>query len=133
MRIREASGEDVPAIQRLLRSLPGVWQESWRADVIERAMSSAAGLALVALRGETLVGFVSAHDVGFRGYLSELAVSETEQRSGVGTELLRHIERKLADRGCSMLIADVHPPAAPFYRKLGWADPPATLLRRRLR
>lgn len=133
VRIREVNGDDVPDIERLLRSLPGVWQESWRADVIERALSSAGDLALVALRGGALVGFVCAHDFGFRAYLSELIVSEAEQRSGVGTALLRHVESRLADRGCAVLIADVHPPAEIFYRRLGWAEPAATLLRRRLR
>lgn len=133
MEIRGATPNDVPPIRRLLQSLGGLWQESWRADAIERALDSAAGLALVAVRGDVVVGFVCAHDVGFRAYLSELAVSESEQKSGLGTELLRRIETELAERGCSVLVADVHPPAEPFYRALGWSAPAATLLRRRLR
>jgi predicted N-acetyltransferase YhbS len=131
--IRQATGKDVPAVRGLLESLPGVWQESWRPDVLERAISSADGLALVAFRREGLVGFVCAHDVGFRAYVSELAVAESEQRSGLGTELLRRIEEKLVERGCAILIADVYPPAEAFYRKLGWSPPDAKLLGRRLR
>ena len=132
MTIREASFEDVPGIRTLLRSLPGVWQEAWRSDVLERAITAASGLALVALRGAKVIGFVCAHDLGFRAYLSELAVSESEQRSGLGTQLLQRVEEQLRVRGCAVLIADIHPPAEPFYRRLGWRAPDATLLRRRL-
>jgi len=134
MEIRRATLDDAPAIRRLLQSLSGVWQESWRPDAVEHAIEAAAGLALVAVREHSVVGFVCSHDVGFRAcfraYLSELVVSESEQRSGLGRQLLRQIETELAERGCSVLVADVYPPAEPFYRKLGWTPPAATLLRR---
>jgi len=126
--IRHADPKDVLAIQRLLRSLPGVWQDSWREDVIERTLDSARALAFVAEEDGVLVGFASAHDLGFRAYLSELVVSESHQRKGIGAQLVRRIEAELAARGCAVLIADVYPPAEPFYRKLGWRPPKATLL-----
>ena len=131
--IREATMRDAAAVQGLLRSLRGVWQDSWRTDVVERAIVSASELAMVAVRGDAVIGFVCAHDVGFRAYLSELAVSESEQGSGLGTELLYRVEERLGQRGCSVLIADVYPPAEGFYRKLGWSDPAAILLRLRIR
>jgi len=130
--IREATQDDVPAVRQLLQLLPGVWQDSWRADVIERAISSVAGLALVAVRGHILVGFACAHDFGFHAYLSQLTVSASEQNSGLGTQLLRRIEEQLGERGCSVLTADVHRPAEFIYRRLGWSAPAATLLRQRL-
>jgi len=126
--IRHADLKDVPAIQQLLRSLPGVWQESWREDVIERVLDSARALAFVAEECGVVVGFASARDTGFRAYLSELAVSDSHQRKGIGGQLVGRIEAELAARGCAVLIADVYPPAEPFYRKLGWWPPEATLL-----
>jgi ribosomal protein S18 acetylase RimI-like enzyme len=130
--IRHADRKDLPGIRRLLRSLPGVWQDAWREDVLERALDSAGDLAFVAIQGSTVVGFASAHDVGFRAYLSELAVSRDHQRQGIGAQLLRRIETALGARGCAVLIADVYPPAEPFYAELGWQPPHATLLGRRL-
>ena len=130
--IRRAGPDDVPAIQQLLRSLLGVWQDSWRADVIERALDSARDLVFVAEEHGRIVGFACAHDLGFRAYLSELAVCDSHQRKGIGTELVRQIEAKLAARGCALLIADVYPPAEAFYSKLGWRPPQATLLGHRV-
>jgi predicted N-acetyltransferase YhbS len=126
--IRHADLKDVLAIQQLLRSLPGVWPDSWREDVIERALDSARDLAFVVEEHGMVVGFASAHDTGFRAYLSELAVSHSHQKKGIGAQLVRRIEAELATRGCAVLIADVYPPAEPFYRKLGWRSPEATLL-----
>jgi len=129
--IRHAGPKDVSAIQQLLRSLPRVWQDSWREDVIERAVDSARDLAFVAEEHGKIVGFACAHDTGFRAYLSELAVADSHHRKGIGTELVRQIEAELAARGCAVLIADVCPPAEPFYRELWWRPPQATLLGRR--
>jgi hypothetical protein len=50
-----------------------------------------------------LIGFGCAHDLGFRAYLSEL------------------------------VVADVFPPGALFYRAHGWDEPSALLLGRKLR
>ena len=130
--IRPAGPKDVQAIDQLLRSLPGVWQDSWREDALERALDSAGDLAFVAVQDASVIGFVSAHDVGFRAYLSELAVSDDHQREGVGSQLVRRIETELAARGCAVLIADVYPPAEPFYAERGWRPPHAILLGRRL-
>lgn len=93
---------------------------------------SAGDLAFVAVEGSLVVGFASAHDVDFRAYLSELAVSAEHQRKGIGAQLVHRIEAELARRGCAVLIADVYPPAEPFYRELGWRPPKATLLGRSL-
>ena len=130
--IRRADRKDVPTIRQLLWSLPGVWQSVWREDVLERALDSAGDLSFVAMQNARVIGFVCAHDVGFRAYLSELAVSQDHQRQGIGAQLLRRMERALAARGCALLIADVYPPSEPFYAELGWRPPQATLLSRRV-
>ena len=128
--IRHAEPKDLPAVRQLLLSLPGVWQDSWREDVLERALDSAGDLAFVAVEASLVVGFASAHDVGFRAYLSELVVSASHQRKRIGAQLVRRVEAELAARGCAVLIADAYPPAEPFYQELGWRPPKATLLSR---
>lgn len=128
--IRPATADDAAAVRALLQSVAGAWQANWRDDAVDRAIASAAGLAFVAQGDDVIVGFACAHDIGFRAYLSELAVAESDQRTGIGTRLLRAIDDALAARGCAILVADVYPPAAKFYRKLGWSEPDAVLMRK---
>jgi predicted N-acetyltransferase YhbS len=130
--IRTACEADGPAIRALMQSVPGFWQPSWRADAVERGVRSADGLAFVAVEEDRVVGFVCAHDVGFRGYLSELVVAEAARGRGIGAELVRRVEHELARRGCVVLISDVWRDAEGFYRRLGWSPPGVVLLRKRL-
>ena len=67
--IRSATMRDEHEIKELLKSTPGVWQESWRDAAVAIAIESAGTLALVALQGDRIVGFSCFHDVGFRAYL----------------------------------------------------------------
>jgi ribosomal protein S18 acetylase RimI-like enzyme len=87
----------------------------------------------VAEQEEKIVGFVCAYDVGFRGYLSELAVSAAVRRQGIGAELLSAVESALAKRGCTLLLSDVWRDAEGFYRHLGWSQPDVVLLRKHLK
>ena len=128
MPIRTAHREDGAAIEALLRSVSGVWQRTWRSDAVARALASADELALVAEESNAIVGFICGHDNGFRASLSELVVSEQWQHRGLGAALLFALEQGVAERGCHLLIADVYPPAVPFYRGLGWREPHASLL-----
>jgi GNAT superfamily N-acetyltransferase len=130
--IRVARSEDVPAIQRLLKSIPGVWQNDWRANAVSVAVSSGAELALLAVENGSVVGFCCGHDVEFRGYLSEMAVAPDRQRQGIGAAFLQHLETVLRAQGCALLVANIYPPAEGFYRTLGWQEPNAILLRRRV-
>ena len=53
-------------------------------------------MALVWDEGGKLVGFVCAHDVVFRGYLSQLVVAEEARGRGIGRQLVQRVERELA-------------------------------------
>ena len=89
-------------------------------------------IALVHAEAGVIDGFICGHDAGFRGYLSELVVSPASQGRGIGSSLVAELERRLADRGCAVLIGDVWRDAEPFYRSRGWSPPPVVLLRKRL-
>lgn len=128
LKIRPATITDSVAVTTLLRSVSGVWQTDWRSDAVERSIAAADGLAFVAVEQAQVIGFISAHDLGFRAYLSELVIAESRQRSGLGTALLREVESTLAKRGCQLIVADTYPPAEPFYRQCGWAAPSGILL-----
>lgn len=129
--IRLAGTGDIPRIEALMKSVAGFWDESWRPDVLERVLGSPETIALVH-EDDTIDGFVCGHDVGFRAYLSELVVSPASQGRGVGSELVAELERRLSDRGCSVLIADVWRDAERFYRSRGWTPPAVLLLRKPL-
>jgi hypothetical protein len=68
-----------------MRSEPGFWQDSWREDVLERGLDASGGLAFVWEEGGQILGFICAHDLRFRAYLSELIVRV--QSGGVELEL----------------------------------------------
>lgn len=130
--IRLAGTADIPRIEALMKSIAGFWDAGWRPDVLDRALGSSETIALVHHVDDTLDGFVCGHDVGFRAYLSELVVSSASQGRGVGSQLISELERHLAARGCSVLIADVWRDAEGFYRSHGWTPPSVVLLRKRL-
>lgn len=130
--IRDATAADVGEVRALMQSVAGFWDETWRQDVLERAIASPDVIALVHEEGEAVNGFACAHDVGFRAYLSELVVSQKVQRRGIGSKLLSEVERRMADRGCSLIIGDIWRDAESFYRAHGWTPPPVVLLRKRL-
>ena len=130
--IRLAGTADIPRIQILMKSVAGFWNDGWRPDVLERVLHSSETIALVHDEDDTIDGFVCGHDVGFRAYLSELVVSPASQGRGVGSRLVSELERHLAERGCSVLIADVWRDAERFYRSRGWTSPAVVLLRKRL-
>ena len=130
--IRLASTGDIPRIEALMKSVAGFWDESWGPDVLQRALAPSGSIALVHQEDDTIDGFVCGHDVGFRAYLSELVVAPASQRGGVGSQLVAELERRLSERGCTVLIADVWRDAVPFYRSRGWTPPAVVLLRKRL-
>jgi GNAT superfamily N-acetyltransferase len=131
--LRVATANDISEIRLLMQSVPGFWQTHWSDRTIERAIDSANGLAFVWETNFHILGFVCAHDVGFRGYLSELVVARESRKQGIGRALLQKVEQTLGDRNHEILIADVWHDALPFYRTLGWEKPEALLLRHKLK
>ena len=133
MAIRSVTTNDIQAIRSLMQSEPGFWkQASSRKDPLERELESANDLACVWEEDEGIIGFVCAHDLGFRAYLSELIVKESVRSQGIGRQLVDHVENKLRSRGCPVLFSDVWRNAETFYRSLGWSEPDVTLLSKKL-
>ncbi|MFC1600687.1 GNAT family N-acetyltransferase [Patescibacteria group bacterium] len=130
--IRLATLKDANRIRSLIRSVEGCWDESWRINTIELGIKSSDGLVFVFEKEEKILGFICAHDVGFRGYISELIVSPNAQKQGIGKALLQKIEEELQKRGCKTIIADVWKCAEGFYEKMDWSKPDVTLLRKKL-
>jgi predicted N-acetyltransferase YhbS len=130
--VRNAIVSDIPGIRSLMQSVPGFWQAWWSEETVADAIRSAGALAFVWEDGAQIRGFVCAHDVGFRAYLSELIVDTGVHRHGIGTKLIQAVEGALRGKPQRVLIADVWRDAVPFYKSLGWERPDAVLLRQRL-
>ncbi|HDY65871.1 MAG TPA: N-acetyltransferase [Phycisphaerae bacterium] len=130
--IRQVTQADIPRIRSLMQSEEGFWKQETRGNALEIAIASAKDLALVWEEDGTILGFICAHDLGVRGYLSNLIVSQPAREKGIGRQLVQRIEEELCKRGCSVFISDVWRSAVPFYRSLGWSEPNVTLLRKKL-
>jgi ribosomal protein S18 acetylase RimI-like enzyme len=131
--IREATTSDILEIRTLMQTVPGFWQQWWSDTTIAAAIESAHDLAFVWEENSLILGFVCAHDLGFRAYLSELVVDNSVRNQGIATQLVRAVEAVLTGRGKQVLIADVWHESEPFYRSLGWERPDVILLRQRLK
>jgi len=130
--VRLATSSDVLEIRTLMQAVPGFWQPRWSDETLLQAIASANGLAFVWEDRSRCLGFICAHDLGFRAYLSELVVDTTARNQGIGTRLVQTVEAALRDRHQEVLIADVWRDAEQFYRSLGWTTPDVVLLGRRL-
>jgi len=128
--IRKAKVTDAIQIEFLMKSVEGFWDNSWRKTAIKIGIKSSNSLSFVYVEKGKVLGFVCAHDVGFRGYLSELIVTSKIQGSGVGKKLLQRVENKLRKSGCKILISDVWKNSEGFYSKMGWSKPNVKLLRK---
>jgi ribosomal protein S18 acetylase RimI-like enzyme len=115
-----------------MKSVPGFWQDTWDDATVVQGIRVSDGLAFVWAQDDEVIGFICAHDVGFRGYISELVIAEKARGLGIGTQLVQQVEQELVRRGRTMLIADVWHGAESFYRALGFGEPDVVLLRKHL-
>ncbi|WP_442481264.1 GNAT family N-acetyltransferase [Aeoliella sp. SH292] len=92
------------------------------------AMVEHGNLLCTAWDGEKLVGVArSVTDFAYCCYLSDLAVDGEYQRQGIGRELIRQTQSKLAPRAKIILLSA--PAAVDYYPRLGFeAHPSAWVL-----
>ncbi|MBN1384826.1 MAG: GNAT family N-acetyltransferase [Elusimicrobia bacterium] len=130
--IRKMKKEDLPAVKSLMQSVPKFWHEVWTDETLERGFTVSEGLSFVYEADNQIAGCIFGYNLGFRGYLGELAVYEKMRKHGIGKKLLLHLENILREQGCEIIIADAWKTAEPFYRKLGWSEPHTMLLHKKL-
>ena len=85
------------------------------------------GLFFVAVDTTEIVGTIMAGYDGHRGWLYSVAVHPTKRLGGLGTLLVRHAEKALADLGCmkvNLQLLDTNEATAAFYQSVGYAVEP---------
>jgi ribosomal protein S18 acetylase RimI-like enzyme len=130
--IRKAKISDSKQIKKLFEKERGFWDKKWRKNVLELGIKSSNGLSFLFEQEDKIIGFICAHDLGFRGYLSELIVAPDYRKKGVGKKLVKRVERELKRRECKTLISDVWINSKKFYEALGWSRPDVVLIRKKL-
>jgi ribosomal protein S18 acetylase RimI-like enzyme len=85
------------------------------------------GLFFVAVDATEIVGSIMAGYDGHRGWLYSVAVHPNTRLGGLGTMLVRHAEKALADLGCmkvNLQLLDTNEATAAFYQSVGYAVEP---------
>ena len=105
-------------IDLLNRSMLAARRPLESAERVQRMLDHA-NLTVTAWDGETLVGIArSATDFAFYCYLSDLAVDEAYQRSGIGKMLIT-LTRIVAEDEASLILLSA-PAAMGYYPKVGF-------------
>ncbi len=83
-----------------------------------------ANLIVTAWDGDLMVGISrTLTDFAYVGYLSDLAVRESHQKMGIGTELIRKTRERMGPR--SMLVLLSAPKAVDYYPRVGFTKHPS--------
>lgn len=124
MEIRPYIESDQEAVVALWREVFG-YKEARNdpAASIRRKLAVQRELFFVAMVEGELAGTIMSGYDGHRGWIYSLAVAPRFRRHGIGTALMRHAEKALADRGCPKINLQVMPSnsaVVAFYQKLGY-------------
>ena len=102
---------------------------------IRRKLALRDGLLLVASAAGELVGSVMAGYEGHRGWINYLAVAPQHRRHGLGRQLMREAEERLAAAGCPKINLQVRAGNADvlaFYEAIGYRIDEVVSLGKRL-
>ncbi len=125
---------DVPLARRTFAMMVAVFDEagleseSLSDAYVARLLARESFWALAALRGDEVVGGLTAHELPMTRtmssemFLYDLAVRADHQRRGVGRQLVDHLRRSASEAGISVMFVpadneDEH--ALDFYRAIG--------------
>jgi ribosomal-protein-alanine N-acetyltransferase len=122
LNVRRATREDLTAIIRIERASFGrdAWGGDWFLDYLSERKNC---LFLVALKGETIVGYAIVVHNETHSELDSIVVSPSERGGGIAAALLPRLTVLLRRRGVStmsLLVRLDNVPAIELYRKLGF-------------
>ena len=94
---------------------------------ISKKIATQDGLFFVAVENEAIVGTIMAGYDGHRGWLYSVAVDPGKRLNGLGSALVHHAEKALAELGCmkvNLQLLDTNEATAAFYKSIGYAVEP---------
>ena len=99
------------------------FQDPWSERSISSELSNPLSLWLVALDGQTVVGYVGSQTVMGEADMMNIAVSAQYRRMGIAQELVERLVAALRERNVISLALEVrasNEPAKALYSKLGF-------------
>jgi ribosomal protein S18 acetylase RimI-like enzyme len=118
---RDADLDEVVALWR--RVFPNAPPHNDPSVVIRKKLTVQRELFVVAVLGGSIVGTAMGGYDGHRGWVYSVGVCPDHRRMGIGSELMRRVERDLAGIGCPKLNLQVrgsNSEAVRFYESLGY-------------
>ena len=101
------------------------FSDPWSEKSIETELSCRLSCWLVAMEGETLVGYVGSQTVIDESDMMNIAVHPDFRRRGIAEALVAGLEEQLRQRGSKALtleVRDSNAPAIALYEKLGFTQ-----------
>jgi len=127
MDIRTAVADDFEALFQLhctvfrshIETIWG-WDDDWQLSNFKREFEASVTEAI--LDDGIIVGFVQTIEDPCRLYLHSIALSSAAQGQGVGTRLVKRLQKKVAELGLPLELSvfRTNPRAMDFYRRLGF-------------
>ena len=117
MEMTAAHTGQIAELEKICFSDP--WSEKSIASELDRRLS----LWLVAMDGETVVGYVGSQSVLGETDMMNIAVSPNYRRQGIAEKLVVELIEKLREKGNHSLMLEVrasNDPAQKLYEKLGF-------------
>ena len=119
---RDAVIDDIPG-------MVGLWREYWREQPYESNLRSKieldADLVYVAEVDRQVIGTIIGGFDGWRGWMYRLAVMSNHQDRGIGTHLIKEMQRRLKSRGAksvSVMVSSSDKKMYHILRKMGYSE-----------
>ena len=133
--IRTYRDSDERAVIRLWQACDLVVPWNVPGDDIAKKVAFQPDLFFVANEADHITGSVMAGYEGHRGWINYLAVAPTQRRRGLGRDLMRFAETRLAALGCpkiNLQVRSSNQAVIAFYKHLGYAIDDTVSLGKRL-
>ncbi|MDW8846089.1 GNAT family N-acetyltransferase [Erwinia sp. MMLR14_017] len=138
MKIRLAEAEDSFALSALLTELGYDNTQTFIERRLAQLMDDQTEELLVAVHGNTVLGFLSLHFIpqlalaGDFARVSYFCIAEGERSKGAGQQLLKHAENLAKQRGCDRMEVHCHEhriKANAFYAREGYSESPRYIIK----
>lgn len=135
-RMRRYRPGDFASVRKLWRAADLRLGPSDSREELELTRRRDPELFLVATGSGRVIGAVLGRFDGRRGWINHLAVDSQYRSLGVGSELVREVERRLKAKGCRKVNLHVmreNRKVVEFYRRLGYEVAPLLFMEKWLR